>query len=772
MIFSETRTTGVSVASPKDADAWFTPGRFAALLAILIGLTFLRVITGQETFFYRDFGVFGYPLAQYHRECFWRGEIPLWNPLNNCGLPFLAQWNTLTLYPLSLFYLLFPLSWSLGVFNLGHMFLAGLGMYFLARRWVKNDLAACVAGVAFAFNGLTWHSLMWPNNIAALGWMPWVVLTVEQAWREGGRRLIIAALAAAMQMLTGAPEIIFLTWIILAATCLAQIIQTLRFPTSSASPMSGSLQDVMRFVSVILLTTGLCAAQLLPFIDLLAHSHRDTGFADSGWAMPVSGLANFLVPLFHTFTTGHGVFVQYDQYWTSSFYLGAGIVALALAAIWRVRCKRLWLLAALAALGLILALGQSGYLYSIARAALPQLGFMRYPIKFIVLAVFAIPLLAAYDVKWWRQTSPASLDRENKTLPIIGWVLLAAMGTIVLLAWKYPMVKDDWPATRHNAAGRAVFLVLILGNLALLPRTVPFRSQLLLRLSLLSLLWQDVYTHAPNPNPTVKRDVYASGSIRMDMKLPAPAQVGEPRAMETLSSINKVRFLSLPDPATDYLSRRLALYDNCNLLDDIPKVDGFYSLYLRETDEVISMLYVYDARHVECKGLKDFLGIAHISALDDGTGSPLDWAARDTFLPLMTAGQKPVFADATNNFDPRETVYLPLEAKPHVAAINRIPVKIPSTQFSAQKLTAQVDSPAPALVVVAQAFYHPWRAYVDGKPTRLWRANHGFQALEIPAGHHEVKLVYEDQAFFWGALISMAALLGCGLFWFWRRTQA
>src|SRR5437879_4915073 len=186
------------------------------------------------------------------------------------------------------------------------------------------------------------------------------------------------------------------------------------------------------------------------------------------------------------------------------------------------------------------------------------------------------------------------------------------------------MVKDDWPATWHNAAGRAVFLVLILGNLALLPRTVTFRSQLLLRLFLLTLLWLDVYTHAPNPNPTVKRDVYASSSIRMDMKLPAPAQVGEPRAMETLSSINKVRFLSLPDPATDYLSRRLALYDNCNLLDDIPKVDGFYSLYLRETDEVVSMLYVYDARHVECKGLKDFLGIAHISAPDDGTGSPVD----------------------------------------------------------------------------------------------------------------------------------------------------
>src|SRR5260221_13629684 len=135
-------------------DDWFTPGRFAALLGFLIFASFPDVILGRSTFFIRDFCQFGYPLAYHFRESFWRGEIPLWNPYNNCGLPFLAQWNTLTLYPLSLFYLVFPLPWSLGVFNLGHMFLAGLGMYFLRRRSVTHDLSSCVPGAAFAFNRL------------------------------------------------------------------------------------------------------------------------------------------------------------------------------------------------------------------------------------------------------------------------------------------------------------------------------------------------------------------------------------------------------------------------------------------------------------------------------------------------------------------------------------------------------------------------------------------------------------------------------------------
>src|SRR6266403_3787267 len=164
MIEGETEVSTATARPESESEAWFTPGRFAALLAGLIFVTYPRVIIGLESFFYRDFGLFGYPLACYHRECFWRGELPLWNPYNNCGLPFLAQWNSLTLYPLSLFYLLFPLSWSLGVFNLGHLFLAGLGMYFLAHRWTGSNLAASLAGLSFAFIGLTWQSLMWPNN--------------------------------------------------------------------------------------------------------------------------------------------------------------------------------------------------------------------------------------------------------------------------------------------------------------------------------------------------------------------------------------------------------------------------------------------------------------------------------------------------------------------------------------------------------------------------------------------------------------------------------
>ena len=180
--------SSLSFKQPSSSGAIFrnqfclAPSWVALILATSIFAAYPEVILGMATFFFRDFGYFAYPLAFHHRESFWRGELPLWNPLNNCGLPFLAQWNTLVLYPGSLFYLLFPLSWSLSVYCLLHQFLAGLGMYWLARRWTASGLAASLAGVAFAFNGLTLNCLMWPNNIAALGWMPWVVFV----WNGAG----------------------------------------------------------------------------------------------------------------------------------------------------------------------------------------------------------------------------------------------------------------------------------------------------------------------------------------------------------------------------------------------------------------------------------------------------------------------------------------------------------------------------------------------------------------------------------------------------------
>ena len=70
------------------------------------------------------------------------------------------------------------------------------------------------------------------------------------------------------------------------------------------------------------------------------------------------------------------------------------------------------------------------------------------------------------------------------------------------------------------------------------------------------------------------------------------------------------------------------------------------------------------------------------------------------------------------------------------------------------------------MVVVAQAYYHPWRATMDGRSAHLWRANHAFQAMEVPAGRHRVQLVYRDRSLRLGVFVSVATLLALVIAWF------
>ena len=736
----------------SEVNAWFTPRRFALLLGLVLCAAFSQVIFGGETFFYRDYGMFGYPLAHYHREAFWRGEIPLLNPLNDFGLPFLAQWNTMTLYPGALLYLLFPLSWSLGIFCLAHLFLGGMGMYFLARRGTGSAFGGAVAGMGYAFNGLSLSCLIWPNNIAALGWLPWVVLATERAWNEGRSRILLATLVGAMQMMTGAPEIIFLTWLLVGTLWLAELFQG-RLPR-------GRL--LARFALVPLLVCGLCAAQLLPFLDLLAHSHRDSGFGGNQWPMPPTGWANFLVPLFYAFASNSGVYVQYGQQWISSYYAGAGLLALALLAVWQVRTPRVWWLAILMLLSVVLALGDQGLLYLGVRKTLPFLGFVRFPIKFVVLALAIAPLLAAHAVAFYEKyplTHGTSAWRRVTAV----WLSLALLISAAL--WfacrypEYPLASEEWTMLWQNGVARLFFLTLILGTLAAFTKCVSPRARLLIRVALLLWLWLDVWTHAPSQNPTISRSAYESPLIKMD------ARPDDARVMVSPFAMRKMFSAAHTNSYEGFLSHRLGLMANGNLLENLPKVDGFYSLYLREERPVrLMLMYAPNDRYSEA--LADFAGVAAVTA----PGTTLEWTMRTNYMPLASAGQKPIFADdattlqALGNpaFDPRRVVYLPSEARAQLTVTNQTRATVLTKKRSAHRIELEASAEEPGIVVLSQAFYHPWKARIGDTPAPILRANHGFQAVQIPSGSSHITLTYEDAAFRCGAIVSLLTLASMG----------
>ena len=734
-----------SSSNASFAEKFFTPVRFGILLALLVLAAFPQVMLGLETFVARDFGFFAYPLAHFQQDCLRHGELPFWNPYNNCGVPFLAQWNTMPLYPPSLLYLALPLEWSLSFFSLTHLWWAGLGMYFLARRWTGNNFAAAFAGTVFSFNGFTLNLLMWPSHIATFAWLPWVVLAAELAWREGMQKIMLAAFAGAMQMLAGGPETIFLTWLIVSALWLQQFIK-------NESPRAAML---WRFPLVVALVVSLTAVQLLPFLDLVAHAQRESGFADLRWSMPGRGWVNFLVPMAFGSTRTEGIFFQHGQYWTSSYYLGLGALWLALLALWKNRERRVWLLAVIALAGLILALGENTPVLPALRKLLPQLSFITYPIKYISVVIFAAPLLAAFAL--------ANFAKTHKQLLPLGAVLFALLGAILHWTQHTPMPGDDPHATLLNGFSRAVFLILT--GIILFALTREAKSRLLQAAPLLLILtaWADVFTHEPTQNPTVPPWVYQPGLAREKLALTPQPALGGARAMVSPMAANEFLAFAANDPKNNFLTKRLGYCANVNLLDATPKVDGFFSLTPRESYAVLSLFYA--TTNASYPRLEAFLGVAHSTAPDEF----FHWQSRTNFLPLITAGQKPVFVDDASadlplqnpDFDSGQMVFLPEQVRALVTITNQTTAKVLNFQFSPQTVDAEVEAAEPSLVVVAQTYYHNWHAEIDGQPAPLLRANLAFQAVQIPAGTHKIHLFYSDRAFEIGAAISGCMWLNC-----------
>jgi hypothetical protein len=723
--------------------------RFAGLLALLVLASWPQVWPGLQTFEYRDFGIFSYPIAHCFRESFWRGELPLWNPLNNCGAPFLAQWNTQALYPPALFYLLLPLSWSLGVFCLLHLFWGGLGMYLLAQAWVSDRRAAAFAGIAFAFNGVMLSSLVWPATVAGLGWMPWVVWLAQRAGREGGRSLILAALAGALQMLSGAAEPVLLTWLLVAGLGLLELLR--------GEMPRGKM--ILRLGAVVALVSGLSAAQLLPFLDLLDYSRRQQEISAATWPMSATGWANYFAPLFHCHSFA-GVFMQAGQSWINSYYAGAATVVLAALAVWR-RSARAWLLAALVLLCGVLAAGEATPLYGWLARHSGVLGLVRFPVKFLILPSLLLPLLAAFALAGNNFTAP----KTQRTLLLLGGAALALTLGITGWLWRFEPPGGDRTAMLFNSLTRAIFLVAILLTWVWSDKISSTAPRRLCQLLPLLLLWLDLDSQMPPP-PTVNRAIYEPNLPR---PLPLPAD-GVARVLIPADVREKFNHSVLPDAATDFLGRRFALIGNCNLLDGVAKCDGFFPLYL--SDHAALFDNFWDDRHPAAP-LLDFLGVA---AILQNTRTNLVWLPRTTFLPRLTIGQQPLFAGdyatlaaLTNaSFAPRDEVYLPPEARASVLASHAGTARILSASYAAQRIEAQVETPAPTMLVAAQTYYHPWHAYVDGRRVPLWRANYAFQAVALPAGKHQVRLVYEDRRFQAGTAISLATLAGCAVLLFRR----
>jgi hypothetical protein len=75
--------------------------------------------------------------------------------------------------------------------------------------------------------------------------------------------------------------------------------------------------------------------------------------------------------------------------------------------------------------------------------------------------------------------------------------------------------------------------------------------------------------------------------------------------------------------------------------------------------------------------------------------------------------------------------------------------------YAPSRVRVATHAGSAAYLVLTDTWFPGWRARVDGRETTLWRADHAFRAVWIPAGRHEVEFRFEPRSLKVGLLVSV-----------------
>src|SRR3989344_1418065 len=135
-----------------------------------------------ETLLHRgnDLSTYFLPHAYWLKRFILRNhQIPLWNPIQFTGIPYLADPQNYLFYLPNYLFLLFTVETAFIVLLTAHLIWAGLGTYLLAQRQFKlNRIAAMFAAFVFVLTPKIFSHLEAGHYsmVLAFSWLPWFFL--------------------------------------------------------------------------------------------------------------------------------------------------------------------------------------------------------------------------------------------------------------------------------------------------------------------------------------------------------------------------------------------------------------------------------------------------------------------------------------------------------------------------------------------------------------------------------------------------------------------
>lgn len=730
-----------------------------ALLIALWMLFFWRLLTpveaDQASFTQGDFSGQFFAYAGYQYARFAAGEVPLWDPYNNGGLPFIADTQAAVFYPPRLATIaLANLSggWTYHALELEaifHVLAYTLLMYVFVRRLTGSSFGGLAAALVGGYGGfLTGYPPLQLAILEAGTWLPLAALGIYEATERqekdpadessagtSGIRwsyLVLTGFALGMSWMAGHPQTSFFLTYVLVAYFAYRVY-------ARRAPFWVWLIGTAGFG---IIAGGLAAVQFLPGVEYLSHTTR-IGFGydvkDNGF--PLQDITQFLLP---------GVVSQW-----SPLYVGISGLTLALIGIWR-RWKIGWFWGAVTLLALLWSFGGNAAVFPALYNILPGLRYFRGQERAAFLVANGLAVLAGIGA-----TALASWDAEREHLAglrlrinisraVYGMLALAAL---IFISW-IGNTAAYGKAFSMAALGAGVLVVC-----ALLISAVTVRAdKASLIAGLIAVLTFELFT--------------------VNMGFDAVYDPIPPAQQIDLTASPLVATILADTNGTFRVDGFRGLTNNYGSLYGVQDIRGISPLWIAEPYSIIEgdlpagrAWELFAVRYVLTDWQElpvpstviatgsDRYGAVNLHRLSD----PRPFALLIHDARVVSGEDEALAILHDPAFDPRRTILL----SGSVVLNGGDPEPAQIVQFAPEKIVISANTDRAAALSIALPYYPGWEAIVDGKQADLLRADDALSAVLLPPGSHTVELLYNPLSYRIGAIfsaVSWLGLLGFGIY--------
>lgn len=725
----------------------------ALIVSVVPFLVFWQVTVGQQIWATGDLSAYQYPLFAVITDQWGRGILPLWNPYIFGGTPLAAAQQAGVFYPLNILLCLLLPPWeTLGLSIVVHLAFTGLGTFLFLRSLGLHCLSALLGGLVFAWGGFTMSHL---GHVGILRALPWIGVSLYgfNAWidTQKGRYLFVVALAAAFLFLSGYPQVIVYSIVLIG--------------TYFIFARKARWSSVVLGLTALGLGVCLSGVQVVPGVELWAsQQYLHPGEGDYPASMEYSFHPAYVATLLFPKARIAGSFAEMIAY--------VGIAPLFLAGISLVkndeeqhrRTIRFFFVWALVALAL--AFGR--FLPPLAKIVfhIPGYGSFRVPSKHLLEFSFSIAALAAYGLE--------SLIRQYPWRKVgQGEIVFLSVGVsgVLVLACLAPFAADvpplDWTFSFQDATQPVVIIalcVLLIGAAFLTTHQYTLRVStglLLISLTFFDLLdfGLPIYSYALTTPDFYKTPPHTAAVLHQKAEDLKPFRIIAFEATGIMQSRELAKELLAANYNAAYKVESLIGHDGLMLRRLHAKFGAAIPPWgdvppdLVEQQNFRSLLNLYGVRYLLVKTGKASLLSRYykpVYATDEVSVFEND-QARPRIFPVLPSQEAKAASEETVLVDEYKRVWTSALNPPLSSATVRL------REYEDDYLVADVAFTRDGALIHSTNFVSGWRATVDGVPTPVFSVAGSLQGVVVPQGSHQVEFCYEPRSVKWGAAMSLVA---------------